>query len=159
MCVCGIWEKLFPKFFEKYQDLIKKHLDEIVLAFQKKKKEKKLIHCMLYGISAISKRRGKSNPQMLVWLSKQQMHLKERLPSKSWAKEWDKVMRCDWHFILTFIMLSLQQSLSWGMMPIVQQLVWFPSIFYLTVNKWVNKFLPNFTFTWFITLTNHIRHR
>ena len=131
VCVCGIWEKLFPKFFEKYQDLIKKHLDEIVLAFQKKKKEKKLIHCMLYGISAISKRRGNSNPQMLVWLSKQQMHLKERLPSKSWAKEWDKVMRCDWHFILTFIMLSLQQSLSWGMMPIVQQLVWFPSIFIL----------------------------
>lgn len=132
VCVCGIWEKLFPKLFEKYQDLIKKHLDEIVLAFQKKKK-KKLIHQMLYGISAISKRRGKSNPQMLAWLSKQQMHLKERLPSKSWAKEWDKVMRCDWHFILRFIMLSLQQSLSWGTMPIVQQLV--DSPLYLSYSK------------------------
>lgn len=40
VCVCGIREKLFPKFFEKYQDLIKKHLDEIVLAFQKKKEKK-----------------------------------------------------------------------------------------------------------------------
>lgn len=65
VCVCGIWEKLFPKFFEKYQDLIKKHLDEIALAFQKEKKKKTPIHWMLYGISAISKRRGKSNPQML----------------------------------------------------------------------------------------------
>ena len=39
VCVCGIWEKLFLKFFEKYQYLIKKHLDEIVLAFQKKIKK------------------------------------------------------------------------------------------------------------------------
>jgi hypothetical protein len=65
----------------------------------------KVIDHMLYGVQAISKRKDKySSKWHKCKLSKQQVHPEERLPSKNWTKEWDKVRRCDWYFILRFIM-------------------------------------------------------